>query len=102
MSIQLAWAVTAHFKIAPSAISTIDVPIVIGRVYPRTCRLTHLSVAVAQLALDVARHLAFADRVAFVVHVLAAGQRDLDLGPGAVGEVDPRGDERQAALSRLA
>ena len=36
---------------------------------------------VAQLALNVADHVALADRLALVVEVLAARQRDLDLGP---------------------
>ncbi len=34
-----------------------------------------------QLALDVARHVALADRLALVVEILALGQGDLDLGP---------------------
>ena len=45
----------------------------------------------------VALGLAVADRLALVVEVLAAGQRDLDLGVRA-GEVDPRRHQRQPAL----
>ena len=39
-----------------------------------------LPLGVAELALDVAGHVARADRVALVPEILAAGERDLDLG----------------------
>src|SRR5437016_3546986 len=73
-------AVTAHFRIAPMAISKIDVPIVMVSVYPGSPQaMLELDPAVprgsavdfAQFSLHVADHLALADRFALVVHVLA-------------------------------
>src|SRR5947209_15051083 len=87
--IPFTWAVTAHLRIAPTAISRMDVPMVIGQSYPACRRCTHMhghgrsAAHFAQLALDLARDLAGADRLALVVEVLALGQGDLDLGPRA-------------------
>src|SRR5579884_3179256 len=192
MSNPFTWVVTAHFRIAPIAMSTIAEPMVMGlgyprgrrstqphggvrrrpgvgrrgpgvrndggvrrfRVPPRLCPLTEqkrgrvglgadgdvvlpartargrtahstaratgrpltaratgagagagagaLPPRLPQLALHVARHLALADRLALVVEVLAAGERDLDLGARArpAAEVDARRNERQPALVR--
>ncbi len=58
-----------------------------------------LSPRLPQLALDVARHLPPADRLALVVEVLSTRQRDLDLCARArAREVDPQRDQRQPAL----
>src|ERR1700740_105049 len=57
----------------------------------------------AQFALDLARHLAPANRLALVVEVLALRQRQLHLGPGAgAGEVHAGRHERQPSLLRAA
>ena len=50
-------------------------------------------------AFDLALGLPLADRLAFVVEVLAPRQGDLDLGVGTL-EVDPGGHEREAPLLR--
>src|SRR3954469_24878110 len=59
-----------------------------------------LAIPVAERTLHVALLLAVPDRVALVALLLAAGQRQLDLGARA-REVDPRRDEREPALLRL-
>src|SRR6185312_16246635 len=100
---------------APTAMSTIDVPMVMSRCYPRHVAPTHLvknpthaggagsASHFAQLALDLPRHLALADRLALVIEVLALRQRDLDLGPRArPGEVHARRHQGQASLLRAA
>src|ERR1700691_1967417 len=54
---------------------------------------------VTQLALNLARHIPLLDRVALVPEVLAARQRDLDLGVRALaGEIQPRRLQCEAAL----
>ena len=50
-------------------------------------------------ALDLALGISSPQRLALVVSVLAARERDLNLGAGA-REVDPRGHQRQAPLAR--
>src|SRR5204863_5748500 len=49
-------------------------------------------------ALDLAVGVSFGEVAAFVAHLLAAGERELDLH-AAVLEVEARRDERQAALA---
>src|SRR5579875_1689216 len=105
-------AVTAHFRVAPIAIRTIDVPMVMAHRLPcsggyirhTACvppRTIALSPRLPQLTLDVPGHLPLADRFALVVEILAPGERNLDLGPRArAGEVDPRRHQRQAPLVR--
>src|SRR5438067_13611834 len=60
-----------------------------------------LALRLAELALDFAGYLALANRLALVVHVFAAGERELDLGVRA-REIHPRRDQGQAALVGLA
>src|ERR1700761_7801242 len=88
----LTWAVTAHLRIAPAAIRTMEVPIVISGVYPVNRELTrrYLSPRLAQLALHVSGDIAVSDRLALVEEVLTLCQGDLNLGsrPRA-GEVHP-------------
>src|SRR5579884_2942261 len=115
MSNPVTWAVTAHFRIAPTAISRIAAPIVMSGVLPcaaaeyartpgpdrRSQRADPLPPRLAQLALDLTARLTRADRFALVAHVLAACQRDLDLRARArPREVDASGHQRQPPLAR--
>src|SRR5579875_3621623 len=88
-------AVTANRRIAPMAIRKMEEPMVIVVGYPdRTA-----STRGAPLPLHLAHRVALLDRLALVVEVLAARERDLHLCPGArAGEVDPGRHEREPPL----
>src|SRR5947208_1682159 len=100
----------AHLRIAPTAMRMMALTMAIAPVYRGLGVSTGVgsgvasasAVGFAQLPLNVARHLALADRLALVVDVLAPGERNLHLCPRPVREVNPGGHERQAPLTSLA
>src|SRR6478736_9294716 len=97
----LTCAVTAHLRIAPTAIRTIEVPIVISGVYPvnREPTRRYLPPRLAQLTLHVSGDIAVSDRLALVEEVLTLRQRDLNFGSRPrTGEVHPRRHQGQATF----
>src|SRR5947209_12497463 len=91
-------AVTAHLRIAPIAMRTIEVPMLISAHFT-PCAYAQSPAGLAQLSLHVAGHLAFADRFAFVIEVFTPSDRDLHLGPRPrPPEVDPGRHQGEPAL----